>query len=145
MQTFRLELVFRIEFSRVVVQQGALPYCQAPELIHSDMAGPFGEGEHGLRYYVTFNDDYTKFFKVYFLPDRGQIATCWPKYVAFMISYPSSSFSIKNHCTVWIGKTTSHVLPQQRRCYKVLPERPLAQASIRQSVRISIALGDTIT
>lgn len=54
------------------------------ELIHSDTAGPFEPGENGIKYYLTFINDYTKFLKVYFLPDRGKVSTCWPEYVALV-------------------------------------------------------------
>ena len=43
------------------------------ELVHSDVCGPFKASRGGFCYFVTFQDDYTKFAMVYFMAKKSEV------------------------------------------------------------------------
>ena len=43
------------------------------ELVHSDVCGPFKALRGGFCYFVTFQDDYTKFAMVYFMAKKSEV------------------------------------------------------------------------
>ena len=43
------------------------------QLVHSNVCGPFKASSAGLRYFVTFQDDFTQFSAVYFLANKSEV------------------------------------------------------------------------
>ena len=42
------------------------------DLIFSDICGPFPESFHGMKYIISYIDDFTKFAKIYFMASKSQ-------------------------------------------------------------------------
>ncbi len=53
----------------------------ALDLIHIDAAGPFEASKMGMKYYMVFKDDKTKFVKLYFMSNKSEALTCLTMFV----------------------------------------------------------------
>ena len=53
------------------------------DLIFSDICGPFPESFHGMKYIISFIDDYTKFAKVYFMASNSQASEKLEEFFVF--------------------------------------------------------------
>lgn len=55
------------------------------ELVHTDMCGPVApEGFDGVKYYVTFIDDWSHFIMVYLIRSKDKVMECFQEYEAFV-------------------------------------------------------------